>query len=387
MPRFAAIEGLRAWLAWAVVVSHISQITGLSMHGGHGAWLDRFGHTGVMVFIVISGFVITGLVVDRKEPWPRYIIRRAFRIFPAYWVAILAALATLPLAIAVMGVTPWQADPAYTFDEILVGWRDTIGAHPIAQAVLHAVLIQGVVPDSIWPSTSNAVLGPAWSLTLEWQFYLVAPALVWLLAGRRWRIRTVLAIAVLGFATMHGVFGTYWLPTFFPGAAYIFLIGIACRLGFERMKATVVGPEVALAALGVGFILQDFLWLGVWAAIYLFLLHGDAWKEQANGRPVAAGISALVASRPAQYFGARSYSVYLIHLPILELAAWAVLTQRAMSQTELFWALAVTVIPATLLVSELLYRFVERPMIALGARLASSPAKPLKPAASEVGAS
>ena len=373
MPRFPAIEGLRAWLAWAVVVSHISQITALGMHGGHGVWLDLLGHAAVMVFIVISGFVITGLVIDRREPWPRYILRRAFRIFPAYWIALAAALMTLPLAIAVMHVSPWQADPAYSFDEILDGWRQAVLDRPIAQTLLHVTLTQGVVADSIWPSTGNAVLGPAWSLTLEWQFYLIAPLLIWLLTTRRWRIITILAIAALGFAFERGAFGAIGLPTFFPGAGYIFLIGIGCRLGFNHMKAAPIGPEAALVSLAFGILIPDMLWLGAWFAFYAFLLHGEQWRSERRLGVASRLVSGLLESRPAQYLGARSYSVYLIHLPILELMAWLFLSRAQLGQAELFLALAVTVIPATLLASELLYRLVERPMIALGARLASQP--------------
>ena len=48
MPRFAAIEGLRGWLAWGVVLSHIAQVLGMGLHGGHEIWLDYAGEMGVM---------------------------------------------------------------------------------------------------------------------------------------------------------------------------------------------------------------------------------------------------------------------------------------------------------------------------------------------------
>src|SRR5262249_46231612 len=118
MPRFAAIEGLRAWLAWSVVFSHIAQSLGAAMHGGHAEWFERFGGSAVLVFIAISGFVITGLVLDKHETWPRYILRRAFRIFPAYWIAYAGALVALPLGIAALSNLSWVADPAFGYDEL-----------------------------------------------------------------------------------------------------------------------------------------------------------------------------------------------------------------------------------------------------------------------------
>ena len=89
------------------------------------------------------------------------------------------------------------ADPAYAYDELLHGWQATMRDHGATEVALHAVLLQGVVPDSIIPYSASAVLGPAWSLTLEWQFYLVAPAFVWLVARDTGRMAFTLAVAAL----------------------------------------------------------------------------------------------------------------------------------------------------------------------------------------------
>lgn len=368
MPRFTAIEGLRAWLAWAVVFSHIGQCVGIDMLGGHWVWFARAGETAVLVFIAISGFVISGLVLDKREPWPRYITRRAFRIFPAYWIAFAAALLTLPLAISAIQSTPWANDPAYGWDNLMRGWAETIRAHTGAQLALHLTLLQGLVPDSVWPMTGTAVLGPAWSLTLEWQFYLVAPTLVWLMLQPRWRFPTVLATVLLASAFHEGVFGQFNLPTFLPGAAFIFIIGIGCRISFEEMKRASIGPEAALLCLFAGLLYADALWLALWLIVYGFLLNAERWNTSLIGRI----LHWMLQSKPAQYFGARSYSVYLIHLPILQLATWAIVTRMPVTQTQLTLLLILVVTPLVLIASELLYRFVERPMILLGARFAGA---------------
>ena len=370
MPRFAAIEGLRAWLAWAVVLSHISQSLGLEISGGHTVWFERAGGMAVTVFIAVSGFVIAGLVLDRQEPWPRYILRRAFRIFPAYWLSYAGALIALPLGILALPHLTWGQDIAYTYDELLVSWAKAIADHPWRQLALHLTLFQGVVPDSVWPLTSTAALGPAWSLSLEWQFYLLAPIMVWLLMQDRYRMATVLAIAGLALAFHGGLFGDYNLPSFLPGAGYIFLIGIACRIHFDQLKLMPIGPEVIPILVVLAFIVPDALWLIIWGGVLIYLLRAEAWSASAAGRRIAAIMKGMFASSLATYLGARSYSVYMVHFPIIMAMTSLIAPRWRLDQTGFFFALMLAVLPTTLLASELLYRLVERPMIALGARLA-----------------
>ncbi|MFZ2029924.1 MAG: acyltransferase [Vitreimonas sp.] len=378
MPRFSAIEGMRAWLAWGVVLSHINQSLGLNeMFGGHWVWAGRAGE-GVFVFIVISGFVITHLVLDKHEPYPRYLLRRAFRLFPAYWIGYAIALAALPFAVASLAHMSWANDPAYTWDDLIHNWAGTTTHNAAAYIAPHALLLQGVLPDSILPFSATAVLGPAWSLTLEWQFYLVAPALVWVLASKRWRPLTV-ALVFAAVALFHlDVFGHFMMPSFLPGAAYMFMIGIGCRLGFRQAQQVTLPPEVALGCLVVGALFPDMLWFAVWLALYVFLLNGERWRTEPS--VIASAFRAAFESKPAQYLGARSYSVYILHLPILQLLTWAMVSRGVFTQMQLFGLLLPATIIAVLIASDILYRLVERPMIKLGARLAGAQAPRDEPA-------
>ncbi|MES1199027.1 MAG: acyltransferase [Pseudomonadota bacterium] len=374
MPRFAAIEGLRAWLAWAVVFSHLAQTLGMETLGGHWKLIEQGGEVAVYTFIVISGFVITGLIIDKQESYPRYILRRAFRIFPAYWIAWGFALLVLPLAIAALSHQPWMSAPAQTYDDLLRGWDKAMRDHTDAEYALHATLLQGVVPDSVWPLANNAVLGPAWSLTLEWQFYLIAPLLIWLLRGRWTRLPLVLLIGLGAYGAEEQWFGTFNLPTFFPLAAYVFLVGIASRLAFNDLKRAPLAPLFVVGALIVGVAHRELLWLAIWAATLAFLLHGAKWRGA-----IAAVMRAMLESAPARYFGARSYSVYLLHLPTMQLATWFVATRLAPDQMHTFLYVTAATIPATLIFSDVLYRVVEHPMIGLGARLARGGARDAAP--------
>ena len=376
MQRFAAIEGLRAWLAWAVVFSHITQVMGLGIHGGHAVWFDRAGETAVFIFIAISGFVIAGLVVDRREPWPRYITRRAFRLFPAYWLAYGAAFLALPLGIAALDHIPaLTSDPAYAYDELLRGWQATMRDHGATEVALHIGLLQGVVPDSVIPYSASAVLGPAWSLTLEWQFYLAAPAFVWLVARDTSRMAFTLAVAVLAVAFHMGVFGRYVLPSFLPGAGYIFLIGVASRLNFEKVRAAPIGSEVVPVLVAIAIIVPAIAFLAIWLCILAYLARREAWAASPPGKRLAGAMGALLASSPAQWFGARSYSVYLVHFPIIMALSLPILRDVHGSGLQ-FLAFVAAVITLVLVASELMHRLVERPFIALGARLVRTRPRP-----------
>jgi peptidoglycan/LPS O-acetylase OafA/YrhL len=382
LPRFNAIEGLRAWLAWAVVFWHLVQALGIPTFGGAMIWFQHAGESAVMVFLAISGFVITGLVVDKAEPWPRYILRRGFRIFPVYLVIFSFALFILPYGVTAATQVSWAAPDTYYWDEMLKDWVTTVDARPTEQLALHYALLQGVIPDSLWPLTSTAALGPAWSLSLEWQFYLVAPLFVWLVANDRFRMPTVIVAALLAVAYNFKVFGAYAMPSFLPQAAWVFLIGITCRLYFDRIRAMPLGPEIIPVALAVGILTPDLLWLGVWTSALVYLARAEAWRSRSGKRHwLGAAMDTMFASPMAVYLGARSYSVYLVHFPFILLNTWLLTTYADLAETPERIALVVSVLFATLVASDLLYRIVERPMIKLGARLAG--VRAMKPVAAE----
>jgi peptidoglycan/LPS O-acetylase OafA/YrhL len=79
----------------------------------------------------------------------------------------------------------------------------------------------------------------------------------------------------------------------------------------------------------------------------------------------------LFASPLAAYLGARSYSVYLVHMPMMMLVAWVMTDKLTLAETPARILVGAGTVLTTLVASDLLYRLVERPMITLGARLAA----------------
>lgn len=92
---FHSIEGLRGWLAWWVVIGHSFIIAGTpEWLPGQISNLIRRGDVAVNAFIIVSGFVVTHLLMKKDEAYIPYIIRRVFRLWPVYLACITFALTT-----------------------------------------------------------------------------------------------------------------------------------------------------------------------------------------------------------------------------------------------------------------------------------------------------
>lgn len=372
--RFWAIEGLRAWLAWTVVFAHVVQICGIDRTHA-GMWVTQFLATeAVKVFVIISGFVIANAVLARRETWPRYITRRAFRIFPIYLLLLPAGAATMYLAEQALASMAWANLPAFTYDDAVRATIISVEAQPAAHVVPHIFLFQGVISDSILDNSQTSFLGPAWSLSLEWQFYLIAPVLVWMVCRRGWSVLAIVALAALAIIYRLGVFGHFELPSFFPALGYLFALGIASRLVFDRIKgADFHMTAVAAACLAAALLFQPIFAIGIWGA-FLALLAGAAKDRQEKlGRAAA---HAAFESKLAIALGARSYAVYLAHWPVIQGLAFVILPLAPFTQWQAFAVMAPAVIVGTLACAELLHRLVEKPMIRVGAALASRPLAP-----------
>jgi peptidoglycan/LPS O-acetylase OafA/YrhL len=168
-----------------------------------------------------------------------------------------------------------------------------------------------------------------------------------------------------------GVFGQFPDPAFFPGAGPIFLVGIATRLWLADINRFTVSPVVSICALGFGLIFKDVLWLAVWVALISYFVNREAWLEAGN-RLIVKVIEVTLESPVARYLGARSYSVYLLHTAVIQLAIWSVsAVWPNLSRGQLFVAVFAIAPIAILIFSDLLYRCLEHPLTVFGGQLAS----------------
>ncbi|WP_164477841.1 acyltransferase family protein [Nocardioides pantholopis] len=339
------IEGLRAIAIGTVLLYH----AGLP-------WVPG-GFVGVDVFFVISGFLITSLMVrevDRtgRISLPAFWARRARRLLPA---------GTLVLAFC--AVLTWLVLPVTSRREF---GGDIVSA---ATYVVNWRLAYREV-DYL-----NADLGPSpvqhfWSLAVEEQFYLVWPCLLAalvLLARARWRAA---AVALLTLVTISSFAFAVYYAEVQPGLAFFVSTTRAWELGVGALLA--LGLPRLQQLRGALRALLGWVGLAAIAAAALVLDDATTWPGTATALPVL-GTAALIlagagpASRavpwgphrllgiaPAVWIGGLSYSIYLWHWPFV-VAADALAGEHRIRWTVL--AAVLSLIPAWLS-----YTFVENPI-------------------------
>ena len=175
--RYFGIEGTRGWLAWIVVFAHIEELTFIGQHIRGVGWLYGLSIQCVYLFIIVSGFVITNLILVKNERYLFYIFRRFMRIYPIYLICLAFGVLLSAHFYYLLSHNPWPKDIVVPSDTLLEA-RSIEGGSFLAQLLCHITLIQGAIPNNVLYNSQFAFLPPAWSLSLEWQFYLLAPILI-----------------------------------------------------------------------------------------------------------------------------------------------------------------------------------------------------------------
>jgi peptidoglycan/LPS O-acetylase OafA/YrhL len=369
--KFDTIEGLRGWLAWTVVLCHIAYAADIYAKGW-GPILKRAGGTSVMVFIIVSGFVITHLLIEKHETYGVYIFRRFMRIFPLFAVTCIIGYFCLPFLVEASSRLPWRDAPSfkfyYEFSEIVHSQTAYFWPNFFA----HLTMMHGVISDDVLPSSQYVFNSPAWSLSLEWQFYLLAPLAV--VAARRLPVAliTIGILTVLCIAYDFGAFGSFQQPSLLFASAPFFAVGIGSRIAYPKLAGSLRNPAIVLALLvaqiPLGWQLAPLV---VWGLIYTTLIT-DRRDLQPIDEAVMKFASLMLESRYALFMGRRSYSIYLCHLSLLGLTLYALTSLSAdLSKTQAFLALLFTVVPVTFAFSCILYLTVEKPGIVLANRIST----------------
>jgi peptidoglycan/LPS O-acetylase OafA/YrhL len=363
--RFIAIEGLRAWLAWAVVLDHLAYFANF---GVLGPILRGIGSDSVLAFIIVSGFVITHLLIERPEPYRIYLLRRFMRLFPLFVVTCIGGYFAYELQIRLL---------AYGFDDqefasLLTNIAASADMYFWQHVLAHLTMLHSAINNHLLPFSYFVFNMPAWSLSLEWQFYLVAPLVVIATVRRPFLVPLIAALVALASLWLFkkGWFGNFDTPGLLPAMAGYFAVGIASRLIYPMFAGKKI--ENVNAALASVVIL--YMFVGKPLVLWLIVYSGFTFHLLGN-RIIAQGYRLALESRIATYFGARSYSIYLCHFPLIIACEglWIALFSTPPGALIL---LAMT-IPTTMAISEILYRTVELPGIKLGSRMARRLEMPL----------
>jgi peptidoglycan/LPS O-acetylase OafA/YrhL len=345
--RLDGVDGLRALAALWVVLFHIRAFTGARL--GPFDFFVRSGSTGVSLFLVLSGFCLYLPIArggaENFRVW-RFLRRRATRLLPAYYVSLAVVLLVTVLAATQLGLTPLSV-PGVAI-----------------QAATHLTMTH-----SLFPSTFYALNGAYWSLGLEWQLYLGLPLLV--IGVRRFGLaRTVAAVVVVNIAYRLGLqvaidahaiaagsgLATDVLPNLLPGRWAEFGFGMVAaslyatgRIGRWAPRAgwAILGlvPLTTVAVLSVGSPLEHLLFGAVFFLLLCVVAAGGNW------------LSRLVSWRPLAAVGVMSYSLYLVHQPIVRTLSF--LLQHTGSPQLVFLEVLLCV-PGILVIAWLLFVAVER---------------------------
>ena len=364
--RVPALDGIRGLAALYVVMHHCWLVTFHGYPANTGpTWLGWlvFGHLAVVGFIVLSGFSLA--MAPARHGWKlgglgRFARRRARRILPAYWAALAFSL-----------VVGWAVMP-----ELHSGPPD--GRSVLVYGLLLQDVFKAPVPN-----------GAFWSIAVEAELYLVFPLLLLM----RRRVGALLTLAAV--------------------AVPVIVVGLLRPSVATADKLTGMAPQFApLFAVGVvaaGVVVAGgrlrrvrWAWLAVVAGaptVFLMITHGSVWTvdhyywiDLAICPAIALLLAALavgqadllarlLTTRPLRALGKCSYSLYLIHVPIVLVVSRKLAGAYFAPGLPAFWVTLVVGVSLSVVTAGLFARVFETPF---QRHRESAPGRVLIPASAEL---
>ena len=343
------LDGLRGIAIVAVLLYHL----GSKLPALHLDVISQYGWAGVDLFFVISGFLITGILLDSagsERYFRNFYVRRILRIWPLYFALLAFVFIVLPHAVPALRARifsqchPWQSYLVFAQNFFV---RD-FGIGPV---------------------------GVTWSLAIEEQFYLVWPLLIFLLP-RRMLPGLLLAVVMLspvirGLAQMHGATPTMlYTHTFFrldsisAGALLAFWVrsarfsrGGGARITGAMLALGLIACVLALGVFGAKPVSANLRFSAL--ALLCFGLVGSALL--ANTRSL---LNQCLTASWLRYTGRICFGLYLLHVTVFD-----ILTPERLSSLGSGWAgsLGVLIIDfaAVFVVASLSWHFFESPVLSL----------------------
>jgi peptidoglycan/LPS O-acetylase OafA/YrhL len=322
-----ALDGIRGLAILSVLLIHLQQVGVVPERFHMANVLMHAGWCGVDLFFVLSGFLITLGLLDSKGSsnyFSTFYMRRLLRIFPLYYLVVLAAMVCSVFFAHWSPATPLFSDAVG--GSIFPTWKGWIS---------HLLYFQNWWMPWKEPDSQN-ILGHFWSLGIEEQFYLLWPLCVWLLPERRLpAVCGGVCAAVL--ALRFGLVGLFHVPqhvvfmntvtradTLIVGA----FCAVAARNGGLLAKARRWLPVAAVAgscymvvvALGLKDKQAQIYWTQTLGFTALALTFGPLvlWAYLRSGG--GGWYDRVLSIRPLTGLGKYSYGLYVYHVPVIILA-------------------------------------------------------------------
>jgi peptidoglycan/LPS O-acetylase OafA/YrhL len=308
----ATLDGLRGLAILLVLMFHLLVMDAVTPVDRLFTRVAEFGWCGVDLFFVLSGFLITGILLDTKSQ-PHYFrnfyVRRALRILPLYYAVVVLALVVLPLL-----PHPKVANFGRIAGDEIWYWLHLCN-FSIAKA----------------GAFRHGILDVCWSLAIEEQFYLLWPVVV-LVCSRRFLVGVCVALALSALAFRlwlrlegYSPIAVYVLPFCrMDGLAIGGLVatlarglpqGVAGLVSTARPVAAMMGVMVlAMVATGDNYDWKAFATQTVGYSV-LAIFFAAILVEAATASPHTS-LGRWLGSSWMRAFGKYSYGIYLFHLPI-----------------------------------------------------------------------
>lgn len=383
MRRIAELDGLRAVAILLVLGCHYTGFAGLA------GKLPEFGWIGVDVFFVLSGFLITTILLgsrNRSHPYKTFYSRRAIRIFPPYFLTT-AAIIVIAYASGHRSMLTGeyitgqllflQAFHQQTWSILFDFFRHPRGHLSLVHGLMYLAHHIPAAQQGVWPSV-EAMSGPFWSLSIEEYFYVLWAPIV-LMCSRRAIVWIGVAVCVveillrwvdaqplayfdlflrfdaLVYGALLALLMEHWRRKGTPRWAarlFLWLIAICLAVVASSLAAIhpVLGREIRNSPLILAIALPAFC-VAVVSAIGLVLMRaGTDWQ-----------LARLLRSGPLQYIGTISYTMYLVHLIASDLVLRvAKLMDRGTSFVLLQNVVSVLL---TIAIARASWHYVERPLL------------------------
>jgi peptidoglycan/LPS O-acetylase OafA/YrhL len=354
MKRIDELDGIRGLAILLVLIWHYFTIqiqAPVDSAWGYLVQATQLTWSGVDLFFVLSGFLIGGILLDNRHAenlFKTFFIRRACRIFPLYFVMVagfilLSALAPPRLEWLYASPLPLWSYLSFT-QNYLMGLNATFGPN--------------------WLSVT-------WAVAMEQQFYVILPCLIRLVSDKRLPL-ALLMLILFGPIYRHMIpgFGAFIFTfartdSLMMGVLLAYLMRKPAFLDFLKERETPLTFVFAGVVMGAGVltICNNFIgnWLNhFWLAvlytllILLVILRPRWW------------ISGIFRNRMLAWLGLRSYGIFLLHQPISGI--WHGLLRGTPPAIKNLGEAGITLLAlaSTLLLSEISFRFLERPFVELG---------------------
>ena len=347
-------DGVRGIAILLVLLHHFEPPEGVPKFVGAAAYL---GWSGVDLFFVLSGFLITGILLDTKKSsnyFSSFYVRRALRIFPLYLLCVFVYFRLGPNSIE-----PW-------FWVHLSNWKSAFG-------------------------TDVPMLSHFWSLAIEEQFYLVWPLVVFLTPARALpgvAISTALSSLALRLAFAHHTFHNNFLYRLTPFRIEPLALGALAACVVRNARALAVKKRAAKWIFGAAAVLVLIvLALGrtnrpFHAPMATFGFTAFAWLYASIVLTAGTQTVPLLRNTILRSFGKHSYAIYVFHVPIAQIYNPAVNRfSEALNTPERigFWiASTAGGIAASYAVALLSWNLIEKRFLGLKDRFAPKTVQPPK---------